>query len=156
VVLDLVVQPTHEHRDRRSAADVALIRTWRRRKSSFNLGETSGMPMWLGARMTSPCRAPTSKYVCNRAIRGELTEMRAALQRFATDTTCNDTRQADGEPHGVLSSVVRLWPLQIVQIARAEDPVAAIAVRRHYPCELDNLVPTRSESQPTLCLRETA
>ena len=25
-----------------------LIRTWRRRKSSFNLGETSGMPMWLG------------------------------------------------------------------------------------------------------------
>jgi hypothetical protein len=31
--------------------------------------------------------------------------MGAALQRFATDTTCNDTRQADGEPHELLSSV---------------------------------------------------
>ena len=26
-----------------------LISTWRRRKSSFSLGETSGMPMWFGA-----------------------------------------------------------------------------------------------------------
>jgi hypothetical protein len=31
--------------------------------------------------------------------------MGAALQRFATETTCNDTRQADGGPHGLLSSV---------------------------------------------------
>jgi hypothetical protein len=31
--------------------------------------------------------------------------MGAALQRFATDTTCNDTRQADGEPRELLSSV---------------------------------------------------
>ena len=53
--------------------------------------------------MTSPCRAPTSCAI-------ERYEMRidrdgAALQRFATDTTCNDTRQADGEPHELLSSV---------------------------------------------------
>ena len=31
--------------------------------------------------------------------------MGAALQRSATDTTCNDTRQADGEPRKLLSSV---------------------------------------------------
>ena len=31
--------------------------------------------------------------------------MGAALQRFATETTCNDTRQADGEPRELFNSV---------------------------------------------------
>jgi hypothetical protein len=50
VVLDLVVQPTHQHGDRRSAADVAVYQDLATPGSPvFNLGETSGMPMWLGA-----------------------------------------------------------------------------------------------------------
>ena len=43
------IQPQHRRTTRQGPLpDVGLIRTWRRRKSSFNLGETSGMPMWLG------------------------------------------------------------------------------------------------------------
>ena len=34
-----------------------LIRTWRRRKSSFSLCDTSGMPTWLGANARAHVQA---------------------------------------------------------------------------------------------------
>jgi hypothetical protein len=42
------------------------------------------------------------------------------LQHFATDTTCNDTRQADGEPRELVNSVDKGFG--------PGDLVAAIAV----------------------------
>ena len=53
MVLDLVVQPTNTEIGGPPLM-LRLIRTWRRRKSSFNLGETSGMPMWLGGANDEP------------------------------------------------------------------------------------------------------
>jgi hypothetical protein len=47
--------------------------------------------------------------------------MGAALQRFATDTTCNDTGNAMADPTSYSARWIRLWPLQIVLIARAEE-----------------------------------
>ena len=44
-----------------------LIRTWRRRKSSFNLGETSGMPMWLGANDEPMYRPKTASWTARNA-----------------------------------------------------------------------------------------
>ena len=61
---------------------------------------------WVGQ-----LQAPKVRLSCTDQVRvqlsdtNETTEMGAALQRFATDTTCNDTRQADGEPRKLLSSV---------------------------------------------------
>src|SRR5215207_1302008 len=112
-----------------------LIRTWRRRMSSFNLGETSGMPSgW--ARMTAHVvhrfQSTCAKERYERRI--DRAGGRLGALRYRHHASCNDTRQTDGEPHEL------------------RNPVAAIALRRHYPCELHNLFPTRSESQPTLCL----
>jgi hypothetical protein len=44
-----------------------LIKTWRRRKSSFNLGDTSGMPMWLGANEEPMYRPKTASCTARNA-----------------------------------------------------------------------------------------
>ena len=53
--------------------------------------------------MTSPCRAHRLQSTCAiERYERRIDRDGAALQRFATDTTCNDTRH---EPHELLSSV---------------------------------------------------
>ena len=55
--------------------------------------------------------------------------MGAALQRSATDTTCNDTRQADGEPRKLLSSVDEALAIaDRTDPTNSGNPVGAIAV----------------------------
>ena len=53
----------------------------------------------------SDCRAPTKNMCAIERCVIRTTEMGAALQRFATDTTCNDTRHADGESRELVNSV---------------------------------------------------
>ena len=73
--------------------------------------------------MTSPCRAPTSKYVCNRAIRkGELTEMVPHCSASLPTPRVTTLGRPMANPTSYSARWIRLWPLQIVQIARAEEP----------------------------------
>lgn len=77
---------------------------------------------WVGQLQAPKVRLSCTdqKYVCNRAMRKKNDRDGAALQRFATDTTCNDTRQADGEPRELVNSVDKGFG--------PGDLVAAIAV----------------------------
>src|SRR5829696_6478340 len=74
-----------------------LIRTRRRRKSGFNLGETSGMPTWLGAKDEPMYRPKTASCTARNATAFSGGRMR-------------NTRQTIDNQRGYAFTTVRLRP----------------------------------------------
>ena len=94
-VLTLVVEPAHEDRNERSQVMLRLIRTCRRRKSSSSFGETSGMPMWLGANEDTDVEAEDGQYGTAK----KATACSAAAPRAPKRPTRPDGRSGSHRTH---------------------------------------------------------
>jgi hypothetical protein len=86
-----------------------LIRTWRRRKSSFNLGDTRSMPMWLGANNAPMYRPNTASCAARNAT---------AFPRGHEEHQSDQSAQSEGE-----QAELDPAPLNLVPADDPADPV---------------------------------